>query len=138
MNWETGRYQPPIRSMPAILGFLGYDPFPAPTTLGARLLETRRRNGWSTSTAARHLGVDRATWENWEHGGLVLFRKHRTRIAEFLGVDERSFVDEMRAVWNGKHRRWDRELGGTSQTRRAHLDGVNRAVHPLISVRFRV
>jgi DNA-binding transcriptional regulator YiaG len=27
-TWETGRRQPLIRSMPAILEFLGYDPFP--------------------------------------------------------------------------------------------------------------
>ena len=38
VNWETGRYEPPIRSMPAILDFLGYHLFAAPTTVGERLL----------------------------------------------------------------------------------------------------
>jgi DNA-binding XRE family transcriptional regulator len=33
LNWETGRRAPAIRSMPAILGFLGYDPFPPPATI---------------------------------------------------------------------------------------------------------
>jgi DNA-binding XRE family transcriptional regulator len=27
LNWETGQYQPPIRSIQSILAFLGYDPF---------------------------------------------------------------------------------------------------------------
>jgi hypothetical protein len=37
INWETERFDPPIRSMPAILTFLGYDPFPLPITVGERL-----------------------------------------------------------------------------------------------------
>jgi DNA-binding XRE family transcriptional regulator len=44
LNWETGRYEPPIRSMPAILAFLGYDPFPPPTTVGEQLLHVRREH----------------------------------------------------------------------------------------------
>jgi DNA-binding XRE family transcriptional regulator len=26
LHWETGQYQPPIRSIPSILAFVGYDP----------------------------------------------------------------------------------------------------------------
>ena len=81
LNWEAGRFEPPIRSMPAILDFLGYDPFPRPSTVGERLLRVRRQHGWSTSEAGRQLGVDRATWQDWEHGELILFRKHRTNVA---------------------------------------------------------
>ena len=53
LNWETGQHQPPIRSIPGILAFLDYDPFPTPTTIGERLLQTRRKYGRSTSEAAR-------------------------------------------------------------------------------------
>lgn len=108
MNWETGRFEPPIRWLPAVLCFLGYDPFSRPTTVGERLLCVRRRRGWSTSEAARQLGVDRTTWQDWEHGELILFRKHRTKVAMLLGLDQQGLNDEMRARWNGKHRRWDR------------------------------
>src|SRR3990172_860195 len=31
LNWEKGRTQPLIKFIPAIVGFLGYDPFPQPT-----------------------------------------------------------------------------------------------------------
>jgi transcriptional regulator with XRE-family HTH domain len=30
LNWENGHTEPPIESIPAILQFLGYDPYPAP------------------------------------------------------------------------------------------------------------
>ena len=33
LNWEKGRTQPLIKFIPAIVGFLGYDPFPQPTIL---------------------------------------------------------------------------------------------------------
>ncbi len=106
LNWEIGRFTPPMRSIPATLGFLGYDPFPPPTTVGERLLHVRRQHGWSTSEAARQLGVDRTTWQDWERGELILFRKHRIKVATLLGLDQQEFADEMRARWNGKHRRW--------------------------------
>jgi transcriptional regulator with XRE-family HTH domain len=108
LNWETGQHQPPIRSIPRILAFLGYDPFPPPTSVGEQLLHLRRQHGWSTTKAARQLGVDRATWQDWEHGELILFRSHRLRVAAVLGLDPQALVGEMRARWNGKHRRWDR------------------------------
>ena len=108
LNWETGRFNPPIRAMPAILAFLGYNPCPLPTTIGERLLHMRRKHGWSTSKAASHLGVDRTTWQDWERGELILFRKHRTKVAKLLGLDPQGLADEMRTRWNGKHRRWER------------------------------
>jgi DNA-binding XRE family transcriptional regulator len=107
LNWEVGRNEPPIRSVPAVLTFLGYDPIPPPETLAERLLQARRQCGWSTTEAARQLGVDRTTWQDWEHGELILFRKHRTRVATLLGLDPQELADQMRTRWNGKHRRWE-------------------------------
>ena len=107
LNWETGQHHPSIRSVPAILSFLGYDAFVAPTTVGERLLQTRRKYGWSTGEAARQLGVDRTTWQDWERGELILFREHRLKVATLLGLDPKEMGDEMRARWNGKHRRWE-------------------------------
>ncbi len=107
LNWETGQHQPPIRSIPGILAFLDYDPFPAPTTIGERLLRTRRKYGRSTSEAARQLGVDRTTWQDWERGELILLRRHRTKVATLLGLDPKEMGEKMRARWNGKHRRWE-------------------------------
>jgi transcriptional regulator with XRE-family HTH domain len=110
LNWETGQHQPPIRSIPAVLAFLGYDPFPLATTVGERLLQVRRKHGWSTGEAAQQLCVDRTTWQNWESGELILFCKHRSAVARLLGLDEPELANEMRVRWNGKHKRWDAQL----------------------------
>jgi hypothetical protein len=104
---ETRRTPPPIRSIAAILCFLSYDPFPVPTTLPERLLHERRKHGWSIREAALHLGVDPTTWRRWERGELILFRKHRAKTAQLLGLNQQELDDEMRARWNGKHRRWE-------------------------------
>ena len=45
LNWEKGRTEPPIESMPAIIRFLGYDPFPKPMNIPERLLAKRRAMG---------------------------------------------------------------------------------------------
>lgn len=71
--------------MPGILRFMGYDPFAAPTTLAERLAAKRREHGWSLEQAAEQLGIDERTWAQWESGMPVLFRRHRTLIASFLG-----------------------------------------------------
>lgn len=84
-NWEKGKTEPVIIHMPGILRFLGYDPFPASATLAERLAKKRREQGWSLEQAARWLGVDERTWARWESGMPVLFRRHRTLVASFLG-----------------------------------------------------
>ena len=61
LNWENGHSEPPVEAMPALLGFLGYDPLPAPKTLPERLLAKRRAMGWSIRKAARKFGIDPGT-----------------------------------------------------------------------------
>jgi transcriptional regulator with XRE-family HTH domain len=62
LNWEKGHTEPPIASIPAIVQFLGYDPFAQPKTLPQHLLAKRRAMGWSIEEAAQVLGVDPASW----------------------------------------------------------------------------
>lgn len=86
LNWEKGHTEPPIVSMPNIVRFLGYDPSPQPETLPQRLLAKRREMGWSIKEAAEAIGVDPSTWGNWERGKLILYRQHRTIVAQFLDL----------------------------------------------------
>lgn len=72
LNWEKAYTEPPIDAVPAILQFLGYDPFPHPQTLQERMLAKRRSMGWSIKEAAQALGVDQCTWGDWERTGLVV------------------------------------------------------------------
>ncbi len=66
--WEKDRATPTVRYYPAILRFLGYDPFPAPTTLPERIARHRQRLGLSIEAAAKILGVDEGTFGAWERG----------------------------------------------------------------------
>jgi transcriptional regulator with XRE-family HTH domain len=86
-HWETRRTHPAIEHIPAVIGFLGYDPFSAPTSIAERLLAKRRAMGWSIREAAAHLGVDPTTWGDWEHGKVILFRAHRALVAHLLGLE---------------------------------------------------
>jgi transcriptional regulator with XRE-family HTH domain len=54
--------------MPAIIEFLGYNPFPAATTLAGRLFRHRTSLGLSQSASARLIGVDPSTLARWERG----------------------------------------------------------------------
>ena len=84
LNWEKSNTKPPIESIPAILRFLGYDPFAEPKSISARLLAKRRAMGWSIKEAARHLGVDEGTWGKWERGATIPKRQHVLLLEAFL------------------------------------------------------
>ena len=84
LHWEKGHTEPPIESMPAIIRFLGYDPFPEPTDLPERLRAKRRATGWSIKEAARRLGVDEGTWGAWERGAVAPWNRYLARIEKLL------------------------------------------------------
>ena len=83
-NWEAGRSSPVITQWPAIIRLLGYDPHPAPRTIGERVYAARRRLGLTYRALAPMLGVDRDTvwgWETTAHGPR---KPTRERIEDFL------------------------------------------------------
>ena len=103
LNWEKGYTEPPIESVPAILRWLGYDPYPEPKTVPERMLAKRRKMGWSIKDAARQIGVDEGTWGAWERGETILFRKHRGLIARLLGLSVEDIHRVMGDRWNQSH-----------------------------------
>lgn len=105
LNWEKGRTEPPIADVPVIIEFLGYYPFPPPTTLPQHLLAKRREMGWTIKEAARAVGVDPTTWGNWEYGQVILYRQHRALVARMLGLSAETLDQEMATRWNRSHER---------------------------------
>lgn len=91
LNWEKGKTEVPIGSIPAVLQFLGYDPFPEPETVSQHLLSKRRAMGWTIREAAQVVGVDPGTWGRWERGQPVLYRKHQDLVTQFLGLSVEAF-----------------------------------------------
>ena len=67
-NWELNATVPAIRYIPAVIRFLGYDPFPATNSLSERLTAMRKALGLSQERMAEKLGVDEGTLQGWEAG----------------------------------------------------------------------
>jgi transcriptional regulator with XRE-family HTH domain len=68
MWWERGIRLPADRFYPGLIGYLGYEPWPEPETLGERFAAERRRRGLSIDRAAALVGVDEETFRRWERG----------------------------------------------------------------------
>lgn len=67
MWWERNAHLPIVSAYPAIIAFLGYEPWPEPRSLDEALLMFRKRHGLDVRKAAALIGVDEATWSKWEH-----------------------------------------------------------------------
>ena len=67
-NWEANTSQPDLRFVPAVIGFLGYNPLPPANTLGEKLVRHRTALGMPQKEAARKIGVDPSTLARWERG----------------------------------------------------------------------
>lgn len=68
INWERGRTQPAVRFLPAVIRFLGHDPWPTGETIGDRIRGARRRMGLTQAEAGRLAGVSEGTVYDLEHG----------------------------------------------------------------------
>ena len=85
LNLEKDRTESPMRIYPALMQWLGYDPVPAPLTLQERMRAARRAKGWTIKEAANRLGIDPATWGEWERTGRVAWDRYDHRLEDFLG-----------------------------------------------------
>ena len=83
-NWEGNASLPPVRYIPAIIRFLGYDPSAKGTSLPERLIGARRARGLTQKQLAGDLGVDPSTIQDWERGLHGPSRKKRNLIGAFL------------------------------------------------------
>jgi site-specific DNA recombinase len=67
-NWERNYSEPRLEYMPAIIRFLGYNPFPPSKSWAERLVHGRKAIGLSQREAAARIGVDMSTLARWERG----------------------------------------------------------------------
>jgi transcriptional regulator with XRE-family HTH domain len=85
MWWERDERPPIVSAYPAIISFLGSEPWPEPQTLGEALLAERRRRGIEIRKAAALAGVDEGTWRRWERGEWKATPRTVPAISLFLG-----------------------------------------------------
>jgi transcriptional regulator with XRE-family HTH domain len=84
--WERGERESSDRSWPAPIAYLGQEPWPAPQSLGERLLAERRRRGLFIFEAAKIAGVDETTFWWWESGRRKpRYPRTKALAAQFLG-----------------------------------------------------
>lgn len=83
LNWEKDKTDPSPSTIPAIINFIGYQPFPEPKTLSERMHAKRRAKGWTSKEAAGQLGVDEGTWRRWEKEG-IRWTRYRAMVEHFL------------------------------------------------------
>ncbi len=87
LNWENAKTSPAVRYYPAIIRFLGYNPFPAPgVSFPERLKAARTARGLSWKGLAKELGVYESTVRDWENGTHKPTRSLYRRVSHFLGL----------------------------------------------------
>jgi transcriptional regulator with XRE-family HTH domain len=95
-NWEKGNTEPSIEFVPAIVRFMGCEPFLESTSIAGQLMAKRRSMGWSIRKAAAAAGVDPATWADWERGRVILYRKHQVLVAQLLEMPRAKSITRRR------------------------------------------
>jgi transcriptional regulator with XRE-family HTH domain len=84
-QWENNRTGPQIRFLPAILAFLGENPYPEPSTFAEWVRARRRALGFSRRRLAAELGVDESSVFRWESGQGSPLAHLRGRLRAVLG-----------------------------------------------------
>ncbi len=84
LSWEQGKRLPSERFYPAIIQYLGVEPWPEPSTLAERLRGERLRRGLSCEQVANLMQVDRSSISKWEGGVSPKHSLARAKLEAFL------------------------------------------------------
>jgi len=84
MNWEHDRRIPTDRYYPALIEFLGREPWPAPATLDEKLRAARLRRGLSQEQAAAVVQVSPDSISDWESGRVPRHHLSLAKIDAFI------------------------------------------------------
>jgi transcriptional regulator with XRE-family HTH domain len=85
-NWENGQADPEDCFYPAIIKFLGREPWPEPATFVERLRAQRRRLGLTVKAAAELIGIGKSTLASWEQNGVEPGLLNREKADAFLSA----------------------------------------------------
>lgn len=85
MWWERDERAPAAFFFPALIRYLGSEPWQEPQTLADALRAERLRRGLTVNQAAAVVGIDPGTWGRWERGKWKPTTRTLPRIDTFLG-----------------------------------------------------
>ncbi len=86
-TWESGR-DPLPWAYPAIIKFLGYEPWDEPMSLGEQLKAERLRRGLTIKAAGHAAGADEGTFMRWERDEWNPQQPSRPGVVQFLALTE--------------------------------------------------
>jgi DNA-binding transcriptional regulator YiaG len=86
-NWESNETQPMVHCLPAIIGFLGYNPLPEADDLIGKFKRVRCGLGLTQEQPAQELGIDESTIAGWERGESTPVGPYRKLLQDFVAED---------------------------------------------------
>jgi transcriptional regulator with XRE-family HTH domain len=92
-NWEQNQTNPEVRFVPAIVNFLGYQPFGPGQSFAERLRYLRRAAGLSQKKLAARAGFDETTIAKWERGDHRPTPESLRRIGRYFEANGQGFPD---------------------------------------------
>ena len=84
MNWEHDRRIPTDRYYPALIEFLGHEPWPVPATLAEKLHAARLRRGLSQEQVAAVMQVSPDSISDWESGRVPRHHLSLAKVDAFI------------------------------------------------------
>jgi transcriptional regulator with XRE-family HTH domain len=88
-RWESKGSDPDLRTLPAVIKFLGYDPRPSPSTFAEFLKHARGGMGLSVPELAAQIGIPAPSLHAWEQGRYEPSQKRvlavKARISDNVG-----------------------------------------------------
>jgi len=87
--WENGRTVPLISAVPAVIKFLGYNPYEIDTsTVGGKVKQYRLMKGLSLKNFAKLVHVDPSTVKAWEENEFTPISENYRKLTNCLGALE--------------------------------------------------
>lgn len=123
VGWEVGRAGPKVLYLPAILSFLGYDPFSGEMSLGKRLRAKRRSLGLTQKRLAHQIGIATSIVQKLEAGRETKDERVLRAVQKFLEGKDRS-DQQLQEVTPGA------SFGWPCLPRRAGNNGERPALSP--------
>jgi DNA-binding XRE family transcriptional regulator len=83
VNWENNKTSPNAKDTGNLFNFLGFNPLPM-NSMTEKMTAIRFQNGWTQEQAAKVLGVNEASWQSWEAGKPIGYKRHQEQLGTFL------------------------------------------------------
>jgi transcriptional regulator with XRE-family HTH domain len=88
VNWELGHTGPDLRSIPAVIAWLSYDPRRRGETLPEQIRWLRRTRGFTQREFAELLGADPSSISGWELGQTKPGPRYRELLRDLIEAQQ--------------------------------------------------